>query len=136
MPDKDRVSPLKGWLLVLASLADDALVLTLVFLGLWYFHVRITWTIILVIAVAIVGFALIMHRSVVPALRRRRVTGREAMIGVRGRVTRPLDPKGMVSIRGEYWQAMSLEGKIETGKDIEVVGIKGLELEVREARHD
>jgi membrane-bound serine protease (ClpP class) len=131
MPKKDEVSTLRAWLILLASLIDDALVLVLVFLGLWYFHVEITWTIILVIALAIIGFFFIMHKAVIPTLRRRRVTGREGMIGTSGRVTQSLEPKGMVLIKGENWQARSIEGKIEAGESIDVVGIAGLELEVR-----
>jgi membrane-bound serine protease (ClpP class) len=131
MQKKNETSLLKAWLFVLASLVDDALVLVLVFLALWYFHVRITWTIIMVIAVAMIGFVFLMHKAVVPALRRRKVTGGEGMIGMTGRVTQPLAPKGMVEIKGEYWQATSIEGKIDSSEIIEVVGIHGLMLEVR-----
>jgi len=133
---KNEISLLRAWLIVLASLIDDALVLALVFVGLWYFHVKITWTIILVIALAIIGFVFIMHKAVIPSLRRRRVTGREGMIGMTGRVTQPLEPNGMVLIKGEYWQAKSAEGKIEIGEHVEVVGIDGLEVEVRKKRRD
>jgi membrane-bound serine protease (ClpP class) len=131
MQKKGEISLLKAWLIVLASLLDDALVLALVFLGLWYFHVRVTWIIILVIALAMVGFFFIVHKAVIPNLRRRKVTGREGMLGLTGRVTQPLDPKGTVIVKGEYWQARSIEGKIEIGETVEVVGIQGLELEVK-----
>jgi membrane-bound ClpP family serine protease len=131
MPKNSETSILKAWLFILASLIDDALVLALVFLGLWYFHVRITWVIIMIIAMGMVVFVFIMHRTVVPAMRRRKVTGREGMLGMTGRVTQALDPKGMVDIKGEYWQARSVEGKIERGEVVEVVGIEGLKLEVR-----
>ena len=125
------MSSRKAWLLVLASLIDDALVLALVFIGLWYFHVKITWQIILVIVLAMAGFIVLMHKAVVPALRRRKVTGSEGMIGMTGRVTQRLDPAGTVMIKGEYWQASSIEGKIESGEEVEVVSIDGLKLKVR-----
>ena len=131
MEKKNETSLLRAWLIVLVSLLDDAAVLALVFLGLWYFHVEITWTIILVLALAIIGFFFIMHKAVIPSLRRRRVTGREGMIGLTGRVTQSLEPAGMVMIGGEYWQARSIEGKIEMGEEVEVVGINGLVVEVR-----
>jgi membrane-bound ClpP family serine protease len=136
MPKNNGTSALRAWLLVLASLIDDALVLTLVFLGLWYFHVRITWEIILVIALVMAGFIVLMHKAVVPALRRRQTTGREGMIGLTGRVTQALDPTGTVHIKDEYWQASSVEGKIEVGEGVEVVGIDGLKLKVRKLRND
>ncbi len=134
--NEEKHPALRAWLLVLASLIDDALVLVLVFLGLWYFHVRITWVIILVIVVAMAGFIVLMHKAVVPALRRRRITGREGMIGLTGRVAQALDPAGTVIIKGEYWQARSVEGKIEVGERVEVVRIDGLKLEVRKIPHD
>jgi membrane-bound ClpP family serine protease len=131
MQKKSETSLLRAWLIVLASLLDDALVLVLVFLALWYFHVEITWTIILVIVLVMAGFILLMHKAVVPALRRRKITGREGMIGMTGRVTRSLDPKGMVEIKGEYWQAKSIEGRIKRDETVEVVAIDGLKLEVK-----
>jgi membrane-bound ClpP family serine protease len=134
--NEEKHPALRAWLLVLASLIDDALVLVLVFLGLWYFHVRITWVIILVIVIAMAGFIVLMHKAVVPALRRRKVTGREGMLGQAGRVTQVLDPAGTVIINGEYWQASSIEGKIEVGEEVEVVGIDGLKLEVKKRRHE
>jgi len=131
MSKKGETSALKGWLLVLASLADDAAVLALLFLGLWYFQVKITWLIILIIVVATVVFVIIMHQAIVPSLRRKKVTGGEGMIGVAGKVTQPLRPKGVVKIQDEYWQAESIEGDIGAGEGVEVVGIEGLKLEVR-----
>jgi membrane-bound ClpP family serine protease len=136
MRKEGETSLLKAWLIVLASLIDDVLVLALVFLGLWYFHVRITGTVILVIGGGMAAFILVVHLAVVPTLRRRKITGREGMLGLSGRVTQPLAPKGMVMVKGEYWRAMSIEGKIEVGEEVEVVGISGLELEVRKPRHD
>jgi membrane-bound ClpP family serine protease len=131
MNKKGEISALKEWLMVLASLADDAVVLVLIFLGLWYFHVKITWPLILVIAVIMAAFVYIMHQAIVPSLRRRKVTGAEGMIGAVGKVTEPLKPVGTVMIKGEYWQAKSLEGDIELGSAVEVTKIDGLHLEVR-----
>jgi len=131
MSKKGETSALKGWLLVLASLTDEAAVLALLFLGLWYFHVKITWLIILIIVVAMVVFVIIMHQAIVPSLRLKKVTGGEGMIGVAGKVTQPLRPKGVVKIQDEYWQAKSIEGDIGAGEGVEVVGIEGLKLEVR-----
>ncbi len=54
MSRKDEISPLKAWLIVLASLIDDILVLGIVFLALRLFHVRITWWLIAVIGLAMV----------------------------------------------------------------------------------
>ena len=131
MNKKGEISALKAWLMVLASLADDVAVLVLIFLGLWYFHVKITWPLIVLIAVIMAVFVFIMHKAIVPSLRRRKVTGAEGMIGEVGKVTEPLKPAGTVIIKGEYWQAKSLDGDIEVGGTVEVMRIEGLRLEVR-----
>jgi membrane-bound serine protease (ClpP class) len=131
MVKKSEISVLKAWLIVLVSLLDDAVVLTLVFLGLWLFHVKITWTLILIIGLVMVIFIFIMHKAVVPSLRRKKVTGTEGMIGMVGKVTEPLSPKGTVKVKDEYWKARSVEGDIGIGEEVEVVGIAGLSLEVK-----
>jgi membrane-bound serine protease (ClpP class) len=131
MTGKGEISTLKAWLIVLVSFIDDAAILALIFLGLWYFHVKITWTIILIVGLVMVAFVFIMHKAVVPSLRRRKLTGAEGMIGMTGTVTEACRPKGTVKIKDEYWQAKSAEGDIDTAEDIVVVGIDRLVLEVR-----
>jgi membrane-bound ClpP family serine protease len=131
MNKKGEASVLRTWLVVLVSLIDDAVVLALVFLALWLFHVKITWILIMIIALVMVAFVFIMHRAVVPALRRRKVSGREGMVGMVGRVTEPLVPAGTVKVKDEYWKARSLEGDIGIDEEVEVVGIAGLSLEVK-----
>jgi membrane protein implicated in regulation of membrane protease activity len=136
MNKKGEISVLKAWLIIAASLIDDAIVLALIFLGLWLFHVEITWLVILIVVVAIVIFILVMHKAVIPALRRRKVIGAEGMIGMIGQVTEPLRPRGMVKIKGEYWKAICVEGNVDKGEDVEVLGITGLNLEVRKKRNE
>jgi membrane-bound serine protease (ClpP class) len=131
MNKKGEISLRKAWLIVLISLLDDFVVLGLVFLGLWLFHVEITWWVILIVVVAIIAFLLVMHRAVIPVIRRRKVIGAEGMIGMVGKVTEPLRPAGTVKIKGEYWKAVSIKGDCDIGDNIEVLGIKGLNLEVR-----
>jgi membrane-bound serine protease (ClpP class) len=131
MSRKGEISNFKAWLLVFASLIDDILVLALVFLALRLFHVKITWSLLLVIGLAMAGFIFIMHRAVIPAIRRRKVTGAEGMLGMTGQVTETLGPSGTVKIKGEYWKATSTDGNIKVGEPVEVTGINGLELEVK-----
>ena len=131
MNKKGEISVRKAWLIVLASLIDDVVVLALIFLGLWLFHVEISWWIISIVMVAIVFFILVMHKAVVPAIRRRKLTGAEGMIGMTGKVIEPLKPVGTVKIKGEYWKAVSKKEDCEIGDDVEVLDINGLDLEVR-----
>ncbi len=131
MSGKGEMSRRKAWFMVLVSLIDDVVILAAIFLGLWYFHVKITWPLILIIGLAMVAFVFIMHRAVVPILLRKRVTGTEGMIGMVGRVTEPLKPEGTVKVKDEYWKARSVEGDIGIGEEIEVVHVAGLSLEVK-----
>lgn len=131
MNKKPEMSALKAWLLVLASLLDELAVLGLIILILWLCHVEFTWWLILVVVVFILIFGFIMHRAVVPALRRRNLTGAEGMLGMTGEVTQTLNPAGEVKIKGEYWTAKSVSGIIEVGEYIEVTAINGLVLDVK-----
>ncbi len=131
MDKKGEMSVLKAWLIIAASLIDDAIVLGFIFLGFWLFHVEITWPLILIVAVVMVAFIFIMHRAVIPAIRRRKISGAEGMIGMAGKVTESLKPIGTVKIKDEFWKAKATNDIIEVGEDIEVVGITGLNLEVK-----
>jgi membrane-bound ClpP family serine protease len=131
MNNRGELSAFKAWLIVLASLLDEAVLLVLIFLALRYFHVKITWPIILTAGLAVVIFFVIMHKAVVPAIRRRKTTGAEGMIGLTGKVTQVLKPQGVIKIKDEYWQAKSINGDIGIDEDVEVVEIHGLMLEVK-----
>jgi membrane-bound serine protease (ClpP class) len=131
MAEKGEISKLKAWLIVLAALLDDVAALVLIFVILWFFDVKLPLSAIIAIGLVLGTFIFIVHRAVVPSLRRKKVTGAEGMIGLTGEVVQSLKPKGVVKIKGEYWKAESNEGEIDVGGDVEVVGIKSLSLEVR-----
>jgi membrane-bound serine protease (ClpP class) len=131
MTKKGEPSSLKAWLIVLAALLDDAAAIVLVFVLLWFFDVELPLSALIAIGLVFGTFVFIVHRAVVPSLRRKKVTGADGMVGLTGEVTQPLRPKGVVKIKGEYWRAKSVEGEIGIGEDVEVLGIKGLDLEVR-----
>lgn len=122
---------MKPWLIVCIALLDDVAVLALVFIGLWFFDIEIPLSLLIVIGLILGTFVFIVHRAIVPSLRRKKLTGAEGMIGMVGEVTESLKPKGIVKVCGEYWQAKSLEGEIGTGEDVEVLGIDRLKLEVK-----
>jgi membrane-bound serine protease (ClpP class) len=136
MTKEDRTTKLRAWLIVLAALLDDIVVLALIFLILWWFNIKIPVWVIIIIGLILGTIVFIAHRAVVPSLRRRKVTGGEGMIGMTGRVTAALKPSGTVLIKDEYWRAKSIEGNIEIDDEVEVTGIKGLNLEVRKKGHE
>ena len=131
MTNKNGQSDLKPWLVVLVALLDDVAALALVFVLLWFFDVKLSLTGIIVIGLVLGTFIFIVHRAIVPSLRRKKVTGAEGMVGLTGEVTQALTPKGVIKVRGEYWKARSVDGEIDVDEEVEVKAINGLELEVR-----
>ena len=57
--------------------------------------------------------------------------GLQTMVGTKGKVASPLTPEGLVRIKGELWRAVSAEGNVNTGEQVEVVEEDGLKLIVR-----
>lgn len=58
-------------------------------------------------------------------------TGKEALIGAKGVVTTLLDPKGVVRVAGEYWQATTCGESVSVGQYVEVVDLDGMFLVVK-----
>lgn len=66
--------------------------------------------------------------------RKRPVTGMSGMVGAIGAVRTGLDPDGKVVVKGEYWDARSLEGAILAGDRVVVERLEGRRLLVRRLR--
>jgi membrane-bound ClpP family serine protease len=95
------------------------------------YGIRLPWLPLIIIMVAWAAFCTWLFVFTTRTLKRQSQAGISSIVGMRGKVTRPLDPDGMVKIRGEFWGAVSDEGKIEAGTEIVVVGQNGLKLSVR-----
>ncbi len=68
-------------------------------------------------------------------IRKRPVTGPEAIIGKTGLVVKDLNPEGEVRIEGIIWKARSLNGnKIDAGKEVSVIARDDLTLIVDEKK--
>jgi len=122
---------IKDWLIVLASLSDDAAIVLIVLLVLWLLKIPISWAIIIFLVLLFVVLTFTMHKLIIPALHRRSVTGSEGMIGLEGEVIEPLTPNGLIVVKGEYWQARSVNGNISAGEKVEIVAIDGLTAKVK-----
>jgi membrane-bound serine protease (ClpP class) len=68
------------------------------------------------------------------ALRRKPFITLPDMIDGRGRVVSPLDPEGLVRVKGELWVATSTDKKMDVGTNIIVVAQDGLKIVVRERK--
>jgi len=58
------------------------------------------------------------------------LTGSEALVGATGEAREELSPEGLVFVRGALWKAVASSGPIPVGSAVQVVGRKGLQLEV------
>jgi membrane-bound serine protease (ClpP class) len=92
--------------------------------------VRVSWSVILPAALLTAGFFAFVMGLAWRTYKSRPTTGKEAIIGERGRVTARIDRIGAVSVHGELWRARA-EEPIETGTEIVVVEVDGLTLSVR-----
>ena len=77
---------------------------------------------------AVADFIFVTH-----ILRRQTLVGLPTMEGSKGKVKSPLHPEGQVMIKGELWGAKSIDGDINIGEVVTVVGQDGLQLVVRRA---
>ena len=90
------------------------------------------WVLVAVM-VAWAVFAITSFIFVTHVLRQRATVGLPTMVGMRGKARSPLNPEGQVMIKGERWGAKSIDGDVDIGEAVTVVGQDGLQLIVRRA---
>jgi membrane-bound serine protease (ClpP class) len=95
--------------------------------------VTISWTVIIATVTATTLFFLFIVGMGLKAQRTKPAIGMETFIGRMGEVVSELDPKGIIKVNGEIWNAVSLSEKIDTGEKIIVKEIKNLTLFVEKA---
>ena len=122
---------IKDWLMVGLLLLDEVAALVLVLLVLWFFKIRISFEIVIVIALLLGTFVFITHKVIIPSFHKRKVTGSEGMMGLVGEVIEPLTPVGVVRVEGELWKAKSVDEDIAAGEDVEILRLQKLTLEVK-----
>ncbi len=118
-----------GWLKVIVFLLDDVVALLLIIFILRFLKIEIPLPIIVIGAILIGTLLFIIHRAIIPDFRRKPVTGQDRMIGLKGRVTKTLNPTGNVAVEGEHWKAKSVnDDVIGADESVEVVEVNGLML--------
>jgi membrane-bound serine protease (ClpP class) len=90
---------------------------------------ELSWPVIGGVAVASLAFTLIVMRMALSAHNRRVTTGREEMIGARGKVLDWSDGGGHVFVHSERWKAVCAM-PLQPGQSIRVTGLEGLVLQV------
>jgi membrane-bound ClpP family serine protease len=131
MTKNKEISTKKAWFIILISLIDDIVILGLITLAVWYFHIMLPLWVWILIGLALVAFIFVRTWVVLPALRKKKMTGAEGMIGLIGEVVESETPGLVIRVSGEYWQAKCPDGDMEAGEEVEIVGINRLKLEVK-----
>ena len=127
---KFMLRTLKDWGKVLILMLDEAVVIVVILLILHFLGIQIALS-IKIGAGIIFPFVFIRHVAVIPSFHKKVVTGREGMVGEQGKVVKPLTPVGVITIKGEYWSAKSVDDSIEADENVEIVGLEGLTLRVK-----
>jgi membrane-bound serine protease (ClpP class) len=76
------------------------------------------------------GFFVFFVDRVLRARRRPVSIGADALLGAVGEARGELSPEGLVFVRGALWKAVAPSGTIPVGATVQVIGRKGLQLEV------
>lgn len=91
---------------------------------------QVSRVLIVTVALTTAGFFAFIVAKAMAIRRRPAATGRENLLGAVAVVRRPLDPAGMVFLRGELWRAESAAGPVPAGARVRVVAAEGLRLRV------
>ncbi|MFC2006660.1 NfeD family protein [Chloroflexota bacterium] len=122
---------IRDWGKILILMLDEAAVIIVILLILHILRIQITLPIKIGAGIIFVTFVLIRHVAVIPTFHKKVVTGREGIVGEQGRVVKPLTPIGVITIKGEYWSAKSIDDSIAADENVEIVGLEGLTLMVK-----
>lgn len=123
-------------LTILATMVEEIAVVLIVFLVLPRFGIYIPRPALIAMMAGLVVYGVFSYRMVSRALRKKPMVGLPAMVGTRGRVIKPLAPKGLVKIKSELWEAASADREIGIDEEIIVVKQSGLKLVVRKSGSD
>ncbi len=91
---------------------------------------QIALSVFLPTTAAISIFFAAVARLAFRAQRRKPLTGRDAMVGLIGKVRVEIAPEGKVFVNGELWNAQA-EQRIEVGEKVEVLEVHNLKLKVK-----
>ncbi len=123
-------------LAILSTLLEEAALVVIVLVGLPELDIEVPLGVLITVIVVWGVFSILLYQMGSRALRRKPIIGLSVMIGSRGKAVNPLALEGFVRIKGELWEAKSDGGRINTGKQVMVVGQDGLKLIVRQSNKD
>ncbi|MBA7648788.1 hypothetical protein ES703_56578 [subsurface metagenome] len=121
--------------IVSIALEEVALVV-IVLVGLPELGIEVPLGVLIAVMVAWGVFSVFIYQMGSRALKRKPIAGLSDMVGSKGKVVRPLAPQGLVRIKGELWEAESVDDSIGIGEKVIVVGQDALKLMVRKGETD
>ena len=118
-------------LAILSTLLEEIALAAIILWGLPQLGIHIPLAGLIALMAALVVYAVITYRLGSKVLGKKPVVGLPDMVGSRGKAVTPLDPEGLVRIKGELWESTSADRRINTGEEVIVVEQDGLKLTVR-----
>ncbi len=122
---------IKDWFIIIVLLLDEAVAVVLILLVLRALGIEVPLPVMIVLALLLGAFIFVTHKVIIPALRKKKITGSEGMVGLEGEVVEPLTPVGVIMVGSEYWKAKSVDKDVAAGEEVEILGVDGLTLKVR-----
>ncbi len=112
--------------MILLSLADDIIILAIIFIVLPLVGIQIPLWAMIIAPLILLAATFVSYR----ALRKNPQMGFENVVGLSGVTVEPVYRKGTIRINRELWFARSTGEKIEAGVEVTVVEQTGLKLTV------
>jgi membrane-bound serine protease (ClpP class) len=93
-------------------------------------YMRISLSVIIPAVLVSAAFFIFAVTKAIKARLTKPTTGMEGLVGETGIAATSISPEGKVSIRGEFWNAIS-DQNVEKGEKVQVVGVMSLKLRVK-----
>jgi membrane-bound serine protease (ClpP class) len=97
---------------------------------------QVSRTLVVTVGLATGTFFAFVVAKVVGAHQRRPTTGLEGLVGQLAVARSDLAPTGTVFLKGELWQAVTSEGAVKQGEQVEITEVDGFKLHVKRAARD
>jgi membrane-bound serine protease (ClpP class) len=88
----------------------------------------ISWWLVVIFSIVVIGLIVFIVLRIINIYRHQSITGKEEMVGKTAVVKDALDPEGTVFYQGEYWNATSVSGKVNSGEEVIIKEVNGLTL--------
>ena len=123
---------MKNLLKAVFLILDEALLVALVIFILWEIGVHLSLLVIITVIVLMAVVIFVLYRIIVSLTKRDLVGAREGLIGLQGRVVKPLMPEGVIKVHGELWKAKCInDDSISSQEEVIIVDVEGLTLLVK-----